>query len=350
MDLLVHYEHFLRLIGKSLFEAWTDPKTTALGKEPYPVLFKYLLGHISTSPNLFSACACAIYTALFVFGIVKPLRPLFIQRMSLPAWLLFLGVIFVIEYYWFLGFRFWSGAFVFTGFYLRYINTGKIKYLWLSSLCTCFHYSLFVLCVIAILNLILRCKIKFYYLIFAVSIVVRFLKIGLIWTIAQFGIFDNYVKDTVRNQSVIQSVRQVAENVRESGNWFYLYREAVIFLGVLAVIYILYKKVGKDFIEQNTNLWGFCILLFSLANFGYVSLTFYDRFFKIALLFLCVFAYMWVMSVQYKLDRRSQLQLALIAFLPIAYSVITPMIEQRQTLFALKLWFSNFLTHFVCCS
>lgn len=341
MDLLVHYNHFHRIICKSLIEQWADPGTLRLGKEPYPILFKYFIGLISDSQNFFSACACSLYTSLFIFGVVKPLRPLYTQKMSIPAWLLFLGVIFTVEYYWFLGFRFWSGVFVFTGFYLKYINTEEVKYLWLSALCVCFHYSLLALCAVAILNHFLRYKLKFYYMILIISFIVRFVKIGLVWIIAQLGIFEGYVKDSVRNQNIMQSVKQLAEDVRESGNQFYLLRETFAILGALAAIYILHKKTGKDFLIQNVKLWGFCILLLSLANFGYTSLTFYDRFFKITVLFLYVFAYMWIMNVQHKLSIKLQTQMAIITIIPVLYSIITPLVEQRRALFQLQLWFSN---------
>lgn len=165
MDLLVHYEHFHRIADKSLVEQWMDSGTSKYGKEIYPVLFKYFIGLIADNRNFFSACACVVYTSLFIFGVVKPLQPLYMQKMSIPAWLLFLGVIFTVEYYWFLGFRFWSGAFVFTGFYLRYLNSGAVKYLWLSALCICFHYSLLALCVAAVLNLLLRYRFKVYSLV-----------------------------------------------------------------------------------------------------------------------------------------------------------------------------------------
>ena len=484
MDLLVHYEHFHRIADKSLVEQWMDSGTSKYGKEIYPVLFKYFIGLIADNRNFFSACACVVYTSLFIFGVVKPLQPLYMQKMSIPAWLLFLGVIFTVEYYWFLGFRFWSGAFVFTGFYLRYLNSGAVKYLWLSALCICFHYSLLALCVAAVLNLLLRYRFKVYYLILIVSFIVRFAKIAFVTNIAQFGIFENYVKESVRNQNIIQSVGKYAEEIREYGNQFYLLREtiavfgvlAVIFtveyywflgfrfwsgafvftgfylrylnsgavkylwlsalcicfhysllalcvaavlnlllryrfkvyylilivsfivrfakiafvtniaqfgifenyvkesvrnqniiqsvgkyaeeireygnqfyllretiavFGVLAVIYILYKKIGKEFWEQNVKFWGFCILLLSFANFGYVSLTFYDRFFKLAVLFLYVFTYMWVMDIQSKLSFKSQLLITMVTIIPVLYFIVTPLVEQRHMLFQLNLWFSN---------
>ena len=303
MDLLVHYEHFHRIADKSLVEQWMDSGTSKYGKEIYPVLFKYFIGLIADNRNFFSACACVVYTSLFIFGVVKPLQPLYMQKMSIPAWLLFLGVIFTVEYYWFLGFRFWSGAFVFTGFYLRYLNSGAV--------------------------------------ILIVSFIVRFAKIAFVTNIAQFGIFENYVKESVRNQNIIQSVGKYAEEIREYGNQFYLLRETIAVFGVLAVIYILYKKIGKEFWEQNVKFWGFCILLLSFANFGYVSLTFYDRFFKLAVLFLYVFTYMWVMDIQSKLSFKSQLLITMVTIIPVLYFIVTPLVEQRHMLFQLNLWFSN---------
>lgn len=171
--------------------------------------------------------------------------------------------------------------------------------------------------------------------------IVRFAKIAFVTNIAQFGIFENYVKESVRNQNIIQSVGKYAEEIREYGNQFYLLRETIAVFGVLAVIYILYKKIGKEFWEQNVKFWGFCILLLSFANFGYVSLTFYDRFFKLAVLFLYVFTYMWVMDIQSKLSFKSQLLITMVTIIPVLYFIVTPLVEQRHMLFQLNLWFSN---------
>ncbi|MCS2724518.1 hypothetical protein NXW08_14175 [Bacteroides uniformis] len=127
MDLLNHYIHFKSLIGKSLLEAWNSPSTIHLGKEPYPVLFKYILGKISANPNLFSACACTIYTIVFIYGVLGAIKDLYINKMTLPAWVALGGIIFTVEYNWFLGFRYWTGIFVFIAFYIRYIRTNKKK-------------------------------------------------------------------------------------------------------------------------------------------------------------------------------------------------------------------------------
>ena len=83
------------------------------------------------------------------------------------------------------------------------------------------------------------------------------------------------------------------------------------------------------------------IFLLSFANFGYVSLTFYDRFFKLAVLFLYVFTYMWVMDIQSKLSFKSQLLITMVTIIPVLYFIVTPLVEQRHMLFQLNLWFSN---------
>lgn len=75
MDLLVHYEHFHRIADKSLVEQWMDSGTSKYGKEIYPVLFKYFIGLIADNRNFFSACACVVYTSLFIFGVISvPLK------------------------------------------------------------------------------------------------------------------------------------------------------------------------------------------------------------------------------------------------------------------------------------
>lgn len=343
MDLLVHYEHFKHLAGKSLLDSWSDPMTLKLGKELYPVMFKYLLGLISDSPNFFSACACTIYSSLFIIGILIPLRNLYTHTMSIPAWLLFLGIIFTVEYYWFLGFRFWSGAFVFTGFYLRYINSGDIKYLWLTILCICFHFSLLPLCILALFNNIFkRYKFIYYYIILLLSFLIRFSNFSFYQFVGRLRFLDGYLNDNISNESIRISVEKLTVEQRIYGNQFYLLREQIAILGPLIVIFILYKIFNKAFFIQNSKLWGFCILLLSISNFGYSNITFYDRFFKISLLFFYIFAYMFFMSEQIKLNTKMQLNMILVLILPVLYLIITPLVEQRGTLSQLKLWFNSF--------
>lgn len=342
MDLLVHYEHFKRLAGKSLMDSWLDPMTFKLGKELYPVMFKYLIGLIADSPNFFSACACTIYSSLFIFGVLIPLQRFYNQSMTIPAWLLFFGIIFAVEYYWFLGFRFWSGAFVFTGFYLRYINSGNDKYLWLSTLCICFHFSLLPLCMLALFNNIFqRYRFIYYYIILLVSFLVRFSNFSFYQFVGRMRFLDGYVKDTISNESIRISVEKLTVEQRNYGNQFYLLREQFAIIGSLIVVYFLYRKTGNCFFKQNAKLWGFCILLLSLANFGYSNITFYDRFFKIALLFFYIFAYMFTMAEQNKLTVKMQLNMIFSLTIPVLYLVITPLVEQRESLCHLKLWFSS---------
>lgn len=92
LDLLNHYEHFKSLIGKSLGEVINDSGTRFAGSEPYPVLFKYMVGQISANPHFFSACACTVYAVIFSYGVLGSIRDLYVQKKTLPAWLLLLGI------------------------------------------------------------------------------------------------------------------------------------------------------------------------------------------------------------------------------------------------------------------
>lgn len=342
MDLLNHYNHFRALIGKSLFEAWTDPETIYIGKEPYPVLFKYIIGNISTNPHFFSACACTAYASLFVYGILGSIRDLFIQKMSLPAWIFFFGIIFTVEYFWFLGFRYWSGIFVFTAFYIRFIRTCEKKYLYLSFLCICFHFALLTLCIAVILNHILKNNFKIRYILVVLAWIVRYVEIPLTTMIARLDIMKGIVKDTSRNESIIKSVAKRMEFFRNEGNIFYQMRGELLFIGSIVVMGILWRRYGKQFTQYNPTLWGLILIIYALANFGYDSLTFYDRMYKVVLLLLYIHIFLYLMNVQKEIDLRTQLRIVIFSVAPVLYAITTIVISQRKDLWNLQLWFNNF--------
>lgn len=85
------------------------------------------------------------------------------------------------------------------------------------------------------------------------------------------------------------------------------------------------------------SVFSYCLLPISDMS----VCTFYDRFFKLAVLFLYVFTYMWVMDIQSKLSFKSQLLITMVTIIPVLYFIVTPLVEQRHMLFQLNLWFSN---------
>ena len=341
LDLLIHYEHFITLIGENLLDAWTDIETQHIGKEPYPVLFKYIVGQISTTPNFFSACACTIYAILFSYGVLGSIRDLYILKKTLLAWILFIGIIFVVEYNWFLGFRYWSGVFFFVSFYIRYVRTSRKKYLLLSFLCACFHFSLLTLCVATILNELLKNKFKVRYLLVIIGWIIRYMQIPITTYITQLSIMDGIVKDTSRNESIIENVAQRMEYFRTEGNFFYMIRDDFLFIGACLVLFFLWSKFGKQVVLFNSKLWGLIIILYAIANIGYVDLIFYSRFYKVAILFFYIYLFVSIMRVQNKINILSRCYLAFLSSIPILYSISTIVISQREYFWRIELWFNN---------
>ena len=343
LDLLNHYNSFLRVIGVSPFKIWFDSDVVYSDHEPYPVLFKYFIGEISSSKNLFSACACSIYTIIFVYGVLGSIRDLYIKRMTPIAWVIFLGIIFIVEYNWFLGLRFWSGVFVFISFYIRYVRTEKLKYIWLSCLCVAFHFSLIALCVAAFINYLLKDNFKIRYIILGVSFFIRIIKLPLAIITAKLDIMKGFVTNASRDDQIIKSVAKRMEYFRTEGNQFYMLRNDILLLGALILIYYLYKYENKYFYKSNSQLWGMFLMLFAISNFGYMDLTLYDRFFKATILLLYIFLYLYVSKDGFKIGQQGQILMSTICAVPVLYAFLTMVVSQREYLWNIELWFNNFL-------
>lgn len=342
LDLLNHYNHFKYLVGKSLFQQWTDIGTLGIGKEPYPVIFKYIVGLISVSPNFFSACACCVYTIIFVYGVLGSLKDLYRSKMKFASLLIFIGIIFVVEYNWFTGFRFWSGVFVFASFYIRYIRTNQTKYLLLSCLCLCFHFSLIVLCIAVFFNHFLKERFTLRYILLALSFIPRILNIPLTAIIAKMSIFSGIVKPVYSNDRVMESIIEGSEKFRSIGNQFYLLRNEILLIGIIPVLILLKKISDTEFIKKNNELWGLSITMLTIANCGYTERVFYDRFFKIGLLLTYIFTYIWIMHLQNKLKQDLRIKIIAFSILPILYGIATIVVSQREFLWRIELWFNNF--------
>lgn len=347
MDLLNHYIHFKTLIGKSLSDAWTDPETIHIGKEPYPVLFKYFVGLISASPHMFSACACIVYASLFVYGVLGSIGDLYVQKMTLLLWVTFLTIIFTVEYNWFLGFRFWSGVFVFVAFYVRYARTCERRYLYLSFLCICFHFSLLALCTATILNIVLKDNFKLRYILVVIGWAIRLLQIPIIEYIGKIDLMDGIVKNAARIEAIVRSVAKSIEFIRRHGNQFYLIRNDVLFLGACIASILFWKRFGKQFVTYNKSLWGLILILYALTNMGYVDLIFYDRFYKTTLLILYIYLFQYMIHVQNEINVKQQFWLVAFISVSLLYAIATIAVSQREYLWKFELWFNSLFLQYV---
>ena len=166
MDLLNHYHNYLTFLGKSLWQMFVDPYTLYIGKEPFHFLFKYILSIFRASERVFAGCACAFYAACFILY-MRQMRQYF-QHLNLIKLIILIGAAVAIEFHWFFGLRFWTGAFVFMIFYVKYMVTKNKLYLLLTPVCLLFHVVLVIFVGCAFLAEIIR-SVKLQYILLAVS-------------------------------------------------------------------------------------------------------------------------------------------------------------------------------------
>ena len=107
------------------------------------------------------------------------------------------------------------------------------------------------------------------------------------------------------------------------------------------LIYLSYKKV--NFQSKYTILFGLFLTLFTFVNFGYADLTFSDRVLKISLVFFYSFLFVVVYN-NYDLLDRYRLVLMVLILIPLLYSVVSQLVEQREYLFNINLFLGNFFS------
>ena len=69
LDLMMHYENYLKIMNKSYLGMYTDFETLYIGQEPFHITFKYILSKFHATQRLFGGCACALYTTFVIFFI-----------------------------------------------------------------------------------------------------------------------------------------------------------------------------------------------------------------------------------------------------------------------------------------
>lgn len=339
-DLMRHYENMMMYYyHRDVSAILSDPRVFLMGSEYYHVIFKILVSRFTSSMQVFGACACGVYAAAFLF-FFRQLSQFYKGKMSLLNGILLLCVVFVVEFYWYQGLRFWTGVFVFMGFYMKFINTRRWMYLIFSCSCAFFHLIVGLLPIAVLLSYLLGLTGKVgRYVVFGLSLVVRSFDIDFVpimlkyfpWT-ASWGI-------AVSDSRIRMSVRRRMANIREYGNVFYNHRtEILIFFGLLALFIMIKNRIKID--KKYGPLFYVFLTLFTIANFGYGDLIFYDRILKSAALML--YSYLFIISYVYN-DRivNGRLLLMLLLMLPLAFAILTPLVEQRAYLFHIELFFGS---------
>lgn len=344
-DLMNHYDDMMNLyVNRNVADIISDERIFLLGEDYFHVLFKLVVSRISTTTQFFGGAACAVYAAFFIF-FFRQLKVFYNNnKLTLVSALLLFAVTFIIEYYWYQGLRFRTGVFYFAAVYLKYVNTNNKLYLIPLLITPLFHFSLIMLVAVVVLDYILHFTgIASRIILFVGSIIIHFQNIDFVPLMLKYIPLTRNLGIAITDERIRNNVRHRMAMMRESGNFFYRHRnDILLFLGIIILFYLWKYKAHKD--RRYGVLFTYALTMFTVANFGYGDLTFYDRFYQVAILFF--YTYLFAMSFIHADRINHKVYLISIFVLPaVLYAAATQIVEQRQYLFHLDLIFGNFFTN-----
>ena len=341
-DATVHYMSMLSyFVGHDLSEILSNPAVMIDSSEPYVITLKYVLSRFTSSPTVFGGVIASLY-ALILLHFLSQFSKFYKHSTSTICCLFLVTTLFIVEFTWYQGVRFWPGVLFFAGFYLRYLNTRKWIFFAISLLCPLFHFALYALDAAVLFSFLLKKSGKTITLAFIIiSFVVKTLSIDFIPILLKsIPVLGDILSSALTSQRLREDLLQTMENIRENGNVVYMHRSDILAIfGLLIWGYFSTQHVKYDKLYLPLIYLAASLLIF--ANFEYVDITFYDRFYKIANLifytFLTVTAYQ-----NYHLIRRHSVVMIILILLPLCFALATDIVTFRDYLFKPELWFGNF--------
>ena len=343
-DLMNHYRDMMDLyVGRSVEKIIADERIYLLGHDIYHVIFKIIVSRFSTDTQFFGGAACAVYAAFFMF-FFRQLKVFYNNnKLTILYALLLITITFIIEFYWYQGLRFRTGVFYFAAIYLKLLNTKNKLYLLALLVTPLIHFTLIMLVAAVLIDYVLRytgwtSRI----VLFAFSIFIRVQDLDFVPLMLKHVPLTRNLSIAVTDDRIRNNWRDHMANIRANGNMFYVHRNDFLLFSGLIILFFLWKyKAFKD--NRYGYLITFAMTLFTIANFGYGDLIFYDRFYQAAMLFF--YTYLFSMSIIYADRIKNKVSLiALFVIPPMLYAAATQLVEQRQYIFHLDLIFGNFFT------
>ena len=340
-DLTNHYINMRMFYsGKSWNEIISNPLVFGIGHDYYHILMKYLISRFTNSKIIFAGINALIYAAIFI-NFFREFRYYYKNFMPVMCGILLLCVIFTVQFYWYGGVRFWFGAFFFAGFYLRYLNTEKRRYLLISFLCVLFHFSLITLPLVWIANWALsKLWVGVRVILLTISLLFRFIHFDFVPLLVKYVPGAEVMGLSRIDQRIHEDLLRYNAEIRNSGNMVYLHRNEVLlfFLGILLLLFWS-RKVTVT--KKNMSIFFYSLTIFTLVNFGYTELIFYDRFLKMCVLLIYTFLFM-VSYENYEKLKGVSLIIMMISAVPMLFAILTPLVEMRRHLYSPELLFGNF--------
>lgn len=341
LDLMQHYHNYLDFFGKSFFDRYSDFATLYLGKEPFHIVFKYILSRVELSSRVFCGCAAAIYATTFIY-FIRQFKDFYTQKMGWLRTLVLLTLAVTVEFYWYFGLRFWTGGFVFMIFYCKYIITTQKKYLFLTLSALLFHFALFAVIAVAILAEFLKNYKLLLYIIVGISTLYREVEWNLINFLSSFSIFRTLFKSSYQSSSVQRAIANRAKEYYEKGNIVYQSRIPLLMIFFFSIIILLWTK-NKNVTKSYPKMYACILILLAIANFGHADFVFYERYLK----FCCLLSYSYLFLILFDkandwINHTIFTKLVLAGIFLIAFCI--PLYQQRQLISEMALWFGNFFT------
>ncbi len=340
-DLMRHYQDIPAFyIGHEWNEILSDLRVYILGSDFYHITVKYIVSRFTDSRQVFGAVASMIYATAFVFFFrqfkqyYKDRNVIFFNVVMLVC------VCTVVEFFWYQGFRYWLGVYVFFGFFLKYLNTRRWWWLLGCLLVLYFHFTLVVLLGCLIINWLLSFTNKYFRLaLLGLGLFVRSLNVDFVPLMLQYIPWTNGLSIALTDEKIRSNVLEYIAERRETGNLVYDCRMGFLILFGLGLMF-LFRKLKVPFDKHYGKLFFFAMTLFTIANFGYADMTFYTRFTQGSV--LAFYCYLYIISVKYK-DRlqKYKFSLFLLALIPAIYSISVAFAQVRDYIFHTELIFGN---------
>lgn len=340
-DLMRHYQDIPMLyVGRDWDEIINDIRVYMLGSDYYHICIKYILSRFTESRQIFGAVASGLYATAFIF-FFRQFRQYYRDKLPLFCLVLLLCVTTVVEFFWYQGFRFWIGVYVFMGFYIKFINTKNYWYILGTFAALFFHFSLVVLLMAMFLNKLLSFTSKYVrWALVLLSLFVKSLNIDFVPLMLRLIPWTNGLGIALTDEKIRANTLEHMAEMRELGNSVYLNRmPLMIFLGLMLMIFMRKLKISFD--SHFGKMFYYAVTLYTIANFGYGDITFYTRFLQASVLML--YSYLFIVCVQNKdVLSRYGMQLLVIALIPLFYSLAIAFVQIRAYFFHPELIFGNF--------
>ncbi|MEG1861832.1 MAG: hypothetical protein RR206_09115 [Bacteroidaceae bacterium] len=341
-DLGVHYNNFLQFVNNPIEKAWSLPFTDYLGEDPYHKIVKIVISQFSSSSRFFAGVCCSIY-AFIVICFIKQYDFIFQRKMEKLHFLVFLLLLCVVEYYWYLGLRYWTGVFFFMTFYSKYILTNKKNFLLISCLAVLFHKMHFIIIMMLLLDIILTNRDKLRYVLVFLSFGLRQMSSFFVQKTYEIGFIQDIMGSKFNSYTnAVENIEDSkTEMLRNEGNIVYQTRSDLLFGFFLFIMFLLWRK-NKQLTTSYHRFYTFILSSFIVVNLGYVNIVLYERIYKFFI--LCCFSYLFLLlnEKKNKWINKNMYVLTITSVITL-YMFIIPIVQMRKYLFDISIWFSSFI-------